>query len=103
MFFRSLQFAVVNSSYWNINLKPKQVKCLEAVYSGRDIIAVLPTGYGKSIIFHLLPALFFDKINCGRTPASLPIHPVVYFYMLFFSKYRKVDKKCHSVQDFLIC
>ena len=77
MFFRSLQFAVVNSSYWNINLKPKQVKCLEAVYSGRDIIAVLPTGYGKSIIFHLLPALFFDKINCGRTPASLPIHPVV--------------------------
>ena len=36
MFFSSLHFAIINSSYWNINLKPKQVKCLEAIYLGRD-------------------------------------------------------------------
>ena len=34
------------------------MKCLEAVYNGR---VVLPTGYGKSMIFHLLPALLYDK------------------------------------------
>lgn len=80
MFFSSLHFAIVNSSYWNINLKPRQVKCLEAIYSGRDTIGILPTGYGKSIIFHLLPLLFFDKINSGsttKTSSSPPIHPVV--------------------------
>ena len=65
MFFSSLHFAIVNSSYWNINLKPKQVKCPEAIYLGRDT-----TGYGKSIIFHLLPGLFYNKINSGSTLSS---------------------------------
>ena len=78
MFYRSLHFAIVNSSYWNINLKPKQVKCLEAIYTGRDTIGVLPTGYGKSIIFHLLPGLFLDKLNSrSSTQPDSPIHPVI--------------------------
>ena len=61
-FYSSLQQAIVNSSYSSINLKPKQVKCLEAVYLNKDLIAVLPTGYGKSLIFHVLPHLFYDKL-----------------------------------------
>ena len=78
MFYSSLHFAIVNSSYWNINLKPKQVQCLEAIYFGRDTIGVLPTGYGKSIIFHLLPGLFLDKINSrSRSHTESPIHPVI--------------------------
>ena len=77
MFYSSLHVAIVNSSYWNINLKPKQVKCLEAIYSGRDVIAVLPTGYGKSIIFYLLPGLFFHKMNSRSTPTESPFHPVI--------------------------
>ena len=59
---QSDQSAIVNSSYENINTKPKQVKCLEAVYRGKDAVGVLPTGYGKSVIFHLLQAgLFLPK------------------------------------------
>ena len=76
MFYSSLHFAIVNSSYY-INLKPKQVKRLEAIYSGRDVIAVLPTGYGKSIIFYLLPGLFFEKMNSQSTQTELPFHPVI--------------------------
>ena len=30
------------------------------------MVAVLPTSYGKSIIFHLLPALLFDRVNSGN-------------------------------------
>ena len=78
MFFGSLHSSISRSSYWNVNLKPKQVKCLEAVYSGRDVIAVLPTGYGKSIIFHLLPALLFEKVNSAPpSQSSCTIHPIV--------------------------
>ena len=29
-------------------LKPKQVQCFESLIAGSDVIAVLPTGYGKS-------------------------------------------------------
>ena len=49
--------------------------CLEAIYHGRGVVAVLPTGYGKSVMFHLLPSLFLDKINCGCRAAQS--HPVV--------------------------
>ena len=51
---------------------------MEAVYSGRDVVAVLPTGYGKYIIFQLLPALLFEKVN--STPpsqSSCTIYPIV--------------------------
>ena len=76
MFYSSLHFAISTSSYNNINVKPKQVKCLEAVYNGRDLVAVFPTGYGKSMIFHLLSALLYDK---GRSEArnSAILRPIV--------------------------
>ena len=82
MFYSSLQAAVSNSIYSNINFKVKQVVCLEAIYRGRDVVAVLPTGYGKSMIFHLLPSLFLDKIKgafhymipTGQRPADRPLN-----------------------------
>ena len=49
---------------------------LEAVYSGRDVVAALPTGYGKSIIFHLLPALLFDKVNSGNIALVIVLSPL---------------------------
>ena len=76
MFYGCLQSAIVNSSYWNINIKPKQVKCLEAVYRGKDTVGVLPMGYRKSIIFHLLPGLFLAKVFFRATEQS-PSHPVI--------------------------
>ena len=36
-------------------LKPLQVKCFEYLLKGLDVIAVLPTGFGKSLLFQLLP------------------------------------------------
>ena len=68
LFLHCLHFAVVNSDYSFVILKPKQVFYLEAVFAGRDLLVVLPTGYGKSIIFHLLPALLLEK---NRTSTSL--------------------------------
>ena len=39
-FLRCLHFAVVNSEYVSVLLKPKQAVCLEAAYLGRDLLAV---------------------------------------------------------------
>jgi len=47
-------------------LKPKQVEALSTFLSGKDTFVVLPTGYGKSIIFAVLPLLFdllFGKVD----------------------------------------
>ena len=36
-------------------LKPLQSKCFEYLQKGKYIVAVLPTGFGKSLLFQLLP------------------------------------------------
>ena len=65
-FLSCLEFAVLNSENQNTIFKPKQVICLENVYFEKDVICVLPTGYGKSLIFQLLPMLLFAKFKlCG--------------------------------------
>ena len=77
-FLLCLHFAVVNSEYVSIVLKPKQVVCLEAAYLGRDLLAVLPTGYGKSIIFHLLPALLVEKKRRSGIRENDPVILVIF-------------------------
>ena len=42
-------------------LKQKQREALKAFTSGHDTFVVLPTRYGKSIVFGVLP-LLFDKL-----------------------------------------
>ena len=64
-FFNAVNYALTVSNYQDFFLHVKQYKVLEAVLSGRDVIAILPTGYGKSVIFHLLAYLFdyISKLN----------------------------------------
>ena len=47
----------------NLTLKPKLKEALQSiVFNGLDCLIVLPTGYGKSLIYQMLPSLF-DKIT----------------------------------------
>ena len=56
-----LKIALLYSIYNEIILKPKHVLCLESLYLEKDVMCVLPTGYGKSSVFYLLPMLLFAK------------------------------------------
>ena len=60
-FLACLEFAVLNSVHHNNILKPKEVLCLESIYLRKYVICILPTGYGKSLIFHLTPLLMFAR------------------------------------------
>ena len=64
-FLPCLEFAVLNSIYHDIILRPKQVICLEGIFLQNDVLCVIPTGYGKSLIFHLTPMLLFAKSELG--------------------------------------
>ena len=44
-----------------VTLKEKQLGALTSFSGGNDTFVTLPTGYGKSIIYSLLP-LIFDKL-----------------------------------------
>ena len=41
------------------------MKVVEAYVQGRDVFAVLPTGYGKSLCYGCLP-IVFNKLTEGR-------------------------------------
>lgn len=61
-FFHAVRYALDSAKYDSVFLKVKQLKILEACMLRKHVIGVLPTGYGKSVIFHLLPYMS-DYIN----------------------------------------
>ena len=63
------------SSYSNFCFKPKQIQCFDLLLKGHDVVAVLPTGYGKSLIFHLLPWILPYK-NEGLKNTVLVVCPL---------------------------
>ena len=60
-FLSFLEFAILNSFYLDKILKQKQVICLANIFLRKDVLCVLPTDYGKSLIFHLVPMMLFAK------------------------------------------
>ena len=66
-FLACLEFAVLNSAYHNNILKPKQVICLKSIYLRKVVICIVPTGYGKPLIFQLTPTLMFAKEYVNKT------------------------------------
>ena len=55
----------------DISLKEKQYEVLKLlVVEKKDVLAVLPTGYGKSLIYQLLPPVLSFMNHEGRSSAK---------------------------------
>ena len=48
----------------------RQREAVQALYEGKDVFLWLPTGYGKSICYQILPFLFDFKLKCTALPPS---------------------------------
>ena len=57
-------------------LKHDQKLCLETVAQKRDVFGILPTGFGKSLIFQLLPCLLKDLCKL-QSACVLVVTPLV--------------------------
>ena len=58
------------------DLKPEQMQAILEFINGRDIFVLLPTGYGKSLIYGLLP---LSSSECREDPKThLPPFAVAY-------------------------
>lgn len=51
-------------------LKDLQLESLKAVVNGKDLFAVLPTGYGKTVLYSILPKLLWETKVKVRFPAD---------------------------------
>lgn len=56
--FGHLQQALNKANFPDFNLKPKQVQSFHYLLEKKDVISVLPTGYGKSLLYQMLPDFF---------------------------------------------
>ena len=50
-----------------LGLKEEQICCLQSVAKKLDVFGILPTGFGKSLIFQLLPRLLKEMWNLERS------------------------------------
>ena len=57
-------------------LREKQQETLQHLFEGRDVISVLPTGYGKSVIYQLLPWMFQKKHDQETPMIVLVVSPL---------------------------
>ena len=53
-------------------VKPEQLQVVTGVVRGRDTFAVLPTGFGKSLCFALLPAMY-DQLYPSSEPSIVVV------------------------------
>ena len=70
-FHEALNFGLKILGLGNISLKEKQYEVLKLlVVEKKDVLAVLPTGYGKSLIYQLLPPVLDFMNHEGRSISS---------------------------------
>jgi ATP-dependent DNA helicase RecQ len=55
-------------------LKSEQMEAITHILRGRDVFGVLPTGYGKSMIFMLLPAVIPMLTSIRSESAEMNFH-----------------------------
>lgn len=71
----------ISSSGFTFSLKHEQLACITAVLRGESVFAILPTGYGKSAIYQLLPNAwaFLDQLDGSeqRPVTVLVVSPLV--------------------------
>ena len=58
------------------NVKDEQLQVVENVISGKDVFAVLPTGFGKSLCFALLPGIF-NRVMRVPTSIAVVVSPLI--------------------------
>ena len=74
--FKRMQTALVKYDFRNFIFKPLQIRCLEAVLYG-DVVAMLPTGYGKSLIYQMFPAYLDIRTERNIVIIVCPLNSII--------------------------
>lgn len=74
---RRIEIALNDGEFPSFCLKPLQVKCFEYIFKGHDVIGVLPTGFGKSLLFHLLPKFLPVKTRRNIVLVVCPLNSII--------------------------
>ena len=62
-----LAFEAVKEQFELSDILPEQRESIKAFFDGKDVFVNLPTGYGKSLIYQIIPPLM-DYMDSGQRP-----------------------------------
>ena len=60
---RSISYALEIIACSSVVLKSEQASCVKSICAGKDVFLWLPTGFGKSLCYEVLPFIFDDKLG----------------------------------------
>ena len=66
---RSISYALEKVGCSIVALKNEQMACIKYIYQRNDVFLWLPTGFGKSLCYEVLPFVFDDKL--GRNDSAV--------------------------------
>ena len=69
-----IQVALEQVSCSSLMLKPEQVECINNISEGKDVFLWLPTGFGKSLCYELLPFVFDYWYGKQRCYSDFTVH-----------------------------
>ena len=73
---RSISYALEKIACSSIVLKAEQAPCIKYIYEGKDVFLWLPTGFGKSLCYEVLPFVFDDKLGKDNSVAII-VSPLI--------------------------
>ena len=100
--FEKLQNSLCSTNFPTIYFKPKQIQIFETILNGLDVIAVLPTGYGKSCLFQLLPRMFCDP-NVNEKGIVIVLSPLNSIMIDQINTLNKLNIKAKIFKDLNNC
>ena len=91
-----------------INLKEEQEICIRSLIVDKvDVLAVLPTGYGKSIIYQILPKVIselrYNQIGERKTVTVLVVSPLEQIRKQQVGRLNARGIKSASLEDVHVC
>ena len=60
----------------SVTLKYEQMMCIKYIYEKKDVFLWLPTGFGKSLCYKVLPLVFDDKLG-KNTSVVIVVSPLI--------------------------
>jgi superfamily II DNA helicase RecQ len=84
--FKNLQNALDRSDFDAFCFKPQQIQCWKHLLDGKDVIAILPTGFGKSAVFQLLSRILPTQDRQNIVVVVSPLNSIIDDQMKFLNQ-----------------
>ena len=92
-FSAGLLYALKKLGRPNISLKKEQIMSVEAIYNGKDVFVWLPTGFGKSLCFQVLPFMMDHKLGLIGTKKSCSVLIICPLLALMMDQVQSLRRK----------